>query len=361
MNKSTIPNIIIVLLGLFTTLVCYADLRVYTGSIAKQPVIVELAFDAKNQLQGGRYAYVKQGKLLLLQTTKTDNTLEEFTTQYDHDLNNTRPSWQIKATGNTLNGEWRSANGNKFPIQLQLMPDNARNSRAQLDNALDGAQFNLQLAQQSAALQFKTRSATQANLPVTVLNWERADFEVIGVQLAKPSQAGDILINQQLKIAAQNHIGIALDCATFTQTFPSFALRSKISSANTHYVTLETNTESNCGGPHPTTRNDYQSYRRDTGQRIDINASYEFDGANTTAFRQWIAKEYGHDDECTSRKNILAGGVFLRASAITEQGVLISLEFGQRMSECNTEFTLPYATLRRFKRAKAPLDLEKFK
>lgn len=106
-----------VLISLFSVAHAEDGPRVFTGTLGKSPIVVELN-TAQHDEVTGRYFYEKYHRDLALSGSLQDNTLSlvEGNNRYSEDK--PLPTLTLKSTANGWQGEWRNPKGKKFPVQL---------------------------------------------------------------------------------------------------------------------------------------------------------------------------------------------------------------------------------------------------
>lgn len=358
-------KIFILCLSCCATAFSFAELRVYTGTIAAQPVIVELSFDDNHAIAAGRYAYVKQGKVIPLErVSESVGKLAEQAWVAERSEQVDTAIWQLNFQDEKLVGDWQNVQGNTASIQLQ--PVNSLNNLPSIhhESSRTGEIFNVLLAQQSPALQLKRRSGKpQAGIPMSTLSWQQGNLKISGVQIAKPEQAGDLAINHYLKQGLQNEIGLALDCFANAFAFQEYQYKEKIHYINPDFVTLAARTEFNCNAMNIYSNRLFFSLGRQTGKMLKMNEIYQFQAENEFKFHQLIQKaihkELKANPECLEENlNSKAS----EAIALDQQGVLVQVgDHYLSALSCNRLLLIPYAALRPFKRANAPINPERFK
>ncbi|QXH99200.1 hypothetical protein HV782_021990 [Pseudomonas monsensis] len=91
--------------------------RVFTGTLGKMPIVVELNTTQQDEVTG-RYFYEKYHRDLELSGSLQDSTLSlvEGNNRYGDDK--PLPTLKLKTTANGWQGEWQNPKGKKLPVQL---------------------------------------------------------------------------------------------------------------------------------------------------------------------------------------------------------------------------------------------------
>lgn len=91
--------------------------RVFTGTLGKTPIVVELNTTQPDEVTG-RYFYEKYHRDLALSGSLQDSTLNlvEGNNRYGDDK--PLPTLKLEETGNGWQGEWQSPQGKKLPVKL---------------------------------------------------------------------------------------------------------------------------------------------------------------------------------------------------------------------------------------------------
>ena len=91
--------------------------RVFTGTLGKMPIVVELNTTQQDEVTG-RYFYEKYYRDLELSGSLQDSTLNlvEGNNRYGDDK--PLPTLKLKTTANGWQGEWQNPKGKRLPIQL---------------------------------------------------------------------------------------------------------------------------------------------------------------------------------------------------------------------------------------------------
>ncbi|RON84715.1 hypothetical protein [Pseudomonas fluorescens] len=91
--------------------------RVFTGTLGKMPIVVELNTTQQDEVTG-RYFYEKYHRDLELSGSLQDSTLNlvEGNNRYGDDK--PLPTLKLKSTANGWQGEWQNPKGKKLPVQL---------------------------------------------------------------------------------------------------------------------------------------------------------------------------------------------------------------------------------------------------
>lgn len=91
--------------------------RVFTGTLGKTPIVVELDTTQQDEVTG-RYFYEKYHRDLALSGSLQDSTLNlvEGNNRYGDDK--PLPTLKLKETGSGWQGEWQSPQGKKLPVKL---------------------------------------------------------------------------------------------------------------------------------------------------------------------------------------------------------------------------------------------------
>ncbi|EZP31630.1 hypothetical protein [Pseudomonas sp. RIT288] len=91
--------------------------RVFTGTLGKMPMVVELNTTQQDEVTG-RYFYEKYHRDLELSGSLQDSTLNlvEGNNRYGDDK--PLPTLKLKSTDNGWQGEWQNPKGKKLPVQL---------------------------------------------------------------------------------------------------------------------------------------------------------------------------------------------------------------------------------------------------
>lgn len=91
--------------------------RVFTGTLGKMPIVVELNTTQQDEVTG-RYFYEKYHRDLELSGSLQDSTLNlvEGNNRYGDDK--PLPTLKLKSTDNGWQGEWQNPKGKKLPVQL---------------------------------------------------------------------------------------------------------------------------------------------------------------------------------------------------------------------------------------------------
>lgn len=91
--------------------------RVFTGTLGKMPIVVELNTTQQDEVTG-RYFYEKYHRDLELSGSLQDSTLSlvEGNDRYGDDK--PLPTLKLKTTANGWQGEWQNPKGKKLPVQL---------------------------------------------------------------------------------------------------------------------------------------------------------------------------------------------------------------------------------------------------
>lgn len=91
--------------------------RVFTGTLGKMPIVVELNTTQQDEVTG-RYFYEKYHRDLELSGSLQDSTLNlvEGNNRYGDDK--PLPTLKLKTTANGWQGEWQNPKGKKLPVQL---------------------------------------------------------------------------------------------------------------------------------------------------------------------------------------------------------------------------------------------------
>ncbi|KAA8741658.1 hypothetical protein FE275_10330 [Pseudomonas koreensis] len=103
------------------TLISTADAeegrRVFTGTLGKMPIVVELNTTQQDEVTG-RYFYEKYHRDLELSGSLQDSTLNlvEGNNRYGDDK--PLPTLKLKSTANGWQGEWQNPKGKRLPVQL---------------------------------------------------------------------------------------------------------------------------------------------------------------------------------------------------------------------------------------------------
>jgi hypothetical protein len=91
--------------------------RVFTGTLGKMPIVVELNTTQQDEVTG-RYFYEKYHRDLELSGSLQDSTLNlvEGNNRYGDDK--PLPTLKLEETANGWRGEWQSPQGKKLPVKL---------------------------------------------------------------------------------------------------------------------------------------------------------------------------------------------------------------------------------------------------
>lgn len=91
--------------------------RVFTGTLGKMPIVLELNTTQQDEVTG-RYFYEKYHRDLELSGSLQDSTLSlvEGNNRYGDDK--PLPTLKLKTTANGWQGEWQNPKGKKLPVQL---------------------------------------------------------------------------------------------------------------------------------------------------------------------------------------------------------------------------------------------------
>ena len=91
--------------------------RVFTGTLGKMPIVVELNSTQQDEVSG-RYFYEKYHRDLALSGSLQESTLNlvEGNNRYGDDK--PLPSLKLKSTADGWQGEWQNPEGKKLPVQL---------------------------------------------------------------------------------------------------------------------------------------------------------------------------------------------------------------------------------------------------
>ncbi|WP_028453385.1 hypothetical protein [Chitinilyticum aquatile] len=372
MTRRRIPIAILTSLQLMLGASALAD--TFTGTLGGKPVVVELSTDQHGQPDGGQYGYLSQGRVLLLRKSERAGLLEEYRVKSPGD-EVVSGYWSLRRAGRGWEGQWLKQPGaNGLPLHLEpaALPEETTQALGQtIQPSLRPELFNLLLAQ-SPALAIRTgKTQSQAGLRITPLRWQRGEALVAAsVQLAEPAQPGDAAVNAALRLLLQGSIVDAEYCSAVAGDFQDFQLKSTITYASTRYLNIQTQTESNCGGPHPNAGYGSSVYDRQSGQEIALGKQvYQIDGPQQATFRQLVAatlkRQLSKDergDECYAAYLADPAGTeypWLRLNGIDGKGVIVSLGYAHAEQACGLDLTLPYASLARFRRTDAPAHFGK--
>lgn len=91
--------------------------RVFTGTLGKSPIVVELNTSKDGEVIG-RYFYEKYHRDLLLSGSSSDGTLALVEGENRYGEEEPLPTLKLKETGGGLQGEWQSPQGKKLPVKL---------------------------------------------------------------------------------------------------------------------------------------------------------------------------------------------------------------------------------------------------
>ncbi|WP_192558784.1 hypothetical protein [Pseudomonas allokribbensis] len=99
------------------TLISTAHAEVFTGTLGKTPIVVELYTQQPDEVTG-RYFYEKYHRDLALSGSLQDTTLTlvEGNNRYSEDK--PLPTLKLKSTASGWQGEWQNPKGKKLPVQL---------------------------------------------------------------------------------------------------------------------------------------------------------------------------------------------------------------------------------------------------
>ncbi|MGU3345691.1 hypothetical protein [Pseudomonas monsensis] len=105
------------LFTLISTAHAEEGLRVFTGTLGKMPIVLELNTTQQDEVTG-RYFYEKYHRDLELSGSLQDSTLSlvEGNSRYGDDK--PLPTLKLKTTANGWQGEWQNPKGKKLPVQL---------------------------------------------------------------------------------------------------------------------------------------------------------------------------------------------------------------------------------------------------
>ncbi len=355
-------NVLIFILNWLVTAFCFAQLRVYTGTIANQPVIVELSLNEQHAIDSGRYAYVKYGKIIRLDADResTGILLNEQAWSADESEQIIVAKWQLKQQGERLLGQWQSTEGKTAAIQLQPAKIQSESEQA----------FHVLLAQQSPALQLKIQQGkTQAGIASQLVWQQGVNFNVQGIQIKNVTASGDAAINQSLKTMLQNDIGAAQDCYSMRPNRSDFKNWTDILYGNPLVLTITRHFDVYCGGAYPSNWIERHSFDRKSGLELQIDQQiYQFEAENTDAFRPLLLKTW-QNSECkikdqTCRKELAeqfaAGGISLSAIGIVKTRIIIHISYPHVAQAGDTDLIIPFSALRPFKRANATFNPEQW-
>lgn len=91
--------------------------RVFTGTLGKTPIVLELNTQQQDEVVG-RYFYEKYHRDLLLSGTLHEGTLSLIEGENRYGEEQPLPTLKLEETADGLQGEWQSPKGKKLPVKL---------------------------------------------------------------------------------------------------------------------------------------------------------------------------------------------------------------------------------------------------
>jgi hypothetical protein len=300
-----LTGVVVLVCSMFST-VLWADSgkQVYTGTLGKMPIVLEVSADGSE----GRYFYQKYRKDLVLSGSKEGEVLvlEEGDQRYSE--NKPFPTIVLEPKSNGWSGEWRSPKGKVLKIELQQanLPQIAADSLPYLLKLHDKAPYEY-LRLQGMKL---TRGKTETFMGYTLQWWSEPQsktelFEVVSGYTAEERQR----INQQLLGRLWQEVVGYYGCyanyadAYYSQTSQPLWMTPSV-------MSVGISTEYFCGGAYPDQVNVSLNLDTKTGKSLTLDDvlwvgqgkplhyeedydAYSSSSESFTAFTEYRSKELG--------------------------------------------------------------------
>lgn len=318
---------------------------VYTGTLGSLPIVLSL--DKADAEEGGRYFYVKYGLDLRLGVRVQGErvTLTEFAPP-SFEMNGPQVSAIFEGTlrGDTLAGTWRSTDGaRRWPFRL---------SRAQVANVLlavpESAKLRaLRKTDPYAFLKVNrplSRVAVRTQGGVRVETWREA---VSGATfprlLGLPNRAAQDRVNARLADAQIEGALDALQCRSDAGARGGdWGQTVRVTYLSLRLLSLRTDTGYSCGGAHPDSFTEGETYDLRSGQPLDLAKALARELPDL-ARRKALTRA---DPECAE---VLRGEGAAESAAVflTRSGVLVQLNLPHVVAACVEDAVeLPWPELR---------------
>lgn len=300
-------------LGAFSTGLAAKDAApaVYTGTLGKQPIVLQLQTGDDGHLSGS-YFYTKHHRDLALDGSTKDNNIE--LSEGDNDDDAGRPQIELKHNADgSLSGTWQSAKGKSLPISLQVAkaPAPAADANPYLQK-LYGSDLYEYLRLSGLSLQ---KGSTQSFMGHTLQWWVEPDSKVtlFEIQDGYPD-AQRKKINEVLRARQWSEVSAFYSCqlngartgADFEQTITPHLLSPSV-------VSISVFTSYDCGGAHPDFGDSPINLDARTAQELKLidvlwvgeGAPHDSDSSPNDALAAWLAQQFValypskvKDDDC---------------------------------------------------------------
>jgi len=287
---------------------------VWRGTLGKQAIVA--CFDGDS----GRYYYDKHAHGIDL--GREDNgprfaeggepLLDKLPTGY----------WTVAVEGGQLRGNWSAPVKGKASQPIVAH----RVALAHPDaGACDSAEFN---APRMAGVRVDARDATQQGVRVGI--GKAAGTEVKRLQLLG-SDAPIAAINRELESGFRESLTSAFDCNGIDGP-GEYSEEPGIEFANASWLVVRIDGSGYCGGPHPDSWSNFQTFDRRTGRKVDTSKWLHLDpDATKAAFWKLLRAKVKPDSECAEAWTGNFDFVDVRPSAA---GVRIDPAFPHVVAAC---------------------------
>ncbi|WP_260962372.1 hypothetical protein [Pseudomonas citri] len=365
------------LLALCSTADAEDSKRVFTGTLGKIPIVLELSTQPVNSVTG-RYFYEKYHRDLELSGSRQEDTLTltEGNTRYGDDK--PQPTLMLQETGNGWQGEWKSPEGKVLPIQL--------NEARPPVPAADALPFIAALAQSDPYEYLRLRGlklkpGKKDSFMGHDLQWwtqPESSLSMFSIESGYPP-ASQQRINQQLLGRLWSEVISYHECLLQSSENSEFDQDVSPQFLSPEVVSLNISTRYYCGGAHPDFVSSPINLDVRTGRslsledvlwvgkgkpllRVDSASSGEEDSAQTTYQREvltpWLIKQFTTLYPNEMRKPTDEDGCDYTEESIwdysnwhfTAEGLLLLPSFGRVQRNCDDPgwSVLPYAVVKQY-------------
>lgn len=326
---------------------------VWKGTLGKQEITACFQVDDDNLFKFGEYYYSKYRQPIRLDIgddkSKTGSKLV---------LNEANGTWDLLMSNkDSLTGTW-SNKGKKYPMSLIRVPIA---NKDELGESCGSSEFNSgRKIQPQLVTSTGTINGTQYRM-VTVKDEGIASFELIGMDTITTS------INDQLRKDLEGEIDASFGCTS--SVLGRWGEKGDYGSIRTpillteHWLTVVTHSEDSCGGAHPNTDNNYQTWNRETGKLENIWTWFNASGAQlinqkmpsgetwehveigpelrkTLANRWPKSANNGADSECDDVGESAYWKIYPEST-----GLVFTPELPHVIQACSDDIHIPYARL----------------